>query len=210
MYLSVNDLKNLSRVKRLNIINSATGVKPANLLGTKSLNSHPNLAVFSNVVHLGSNPPIIGILFRPQQENPRDSYVNIKETGYFTLNQVPENMIQNAHYTSAKVPPQVSEFDEYGFTEEYLFGFHAPFVKESLLKIGLEMTEEIPVKSNNTILLAGKILHLQFPDEMMDDQGNLNLETIDAVGIGGVNTYYSLKKLQTFPYAHKDKPWKPS
>ena len=54
-----------SKIYRLNLINSVTGYKPANLIGTKSRGGISNLAIFSSVVHLGSKPPLIGIVTRP-------------------------------------------------------------------------------------------------------------------------------------------------
>jgi flavin reductase (DIM6/NTAB) family NADH-FMN oxidoreductase RutF len=202
MYLSHSDIRNTTRIKRLNIINSITGIKPANLVATRSRDGRTNVGIFSSVVHLGSNPPLLGFIFRPQHEKPRDTYINIKETGYYTINQVPAALVENAHYTSAKFPTEISEFERCGFTEEYRYGFEVPFVKESQIKIGLEMVEEILIPSNMTILMVGQILHLQFPDECMDTEGNLDLDQIQTAGISGVNTYYRSEKIARFPYAH--------
>ena len=202
MYLSLEDIESLSRIKRLNIINSVTGIKPANLIATKSIDGQPNVGIFSSVVHLGSDPALLGFFFRPQHEKPRDTYLNIRSTKYYTINQIPTRWVRNAHFTSAKFPHKVSEFHRCGFTEEYLLDFHAPFVKESYLKIGLEMVEEISIPANNTALMVGKIVHLHFPDKMMDSEGNLNLEAIETAGISGVNTYYKVSKIEQFPYAH--------
>ena len=202
MYLSHDDIKSLPRVKRLNIINSVTGIKPANLVATRSTEGRTNVGIFSSVVHLGSDPALIGFFFRPQHEKPRDTYLNIRSTRYYTINQVPSQWVKNAHFTSAKFPHEISEFHRCGFTEEYLYDFHAPFVKESHLKMGLEMVSEIPIPVNKTILMIGKIIHLHFPDVMMDPEGNLDLETIETAGISGVNTYYKVSKLSQFPYAH--------
>ncbi|PTL98815.1 MAG: flavin oxidoreductase, partial [Candidatus Arcticimaribacter sp.] len=52
-------------IYRLNMINSCTGYKSANLIGTQSKEGNTNLAVFNSVVHLGSNPPLIGFILRP-------------------------------------------------------------------------------------------------------------------------------------------------
>ena len=58
MKFTSNDIKNLDKVYRLNLINSITGIKPANLIATRSKNGVDNVAIFSSVVHLGSNPAI--------------------------------------------------------------------------------------------------------------------------------------------------------
>ncbi len=203
MHLTKEQIEQTDRIRRLNIINSITGIKPANLIATKSNDGFPNVGIFSSVVHLGSDPALIGFVMRPQHEKPRDTYINIKENGFYTINHVHSKIIEHAHYTSAKFPKEDSEFEHCGLTEEYLYHFHAPFVKESLLKIGMKFLEEIPIKRNNTVLIIGEIQHLTVPDESMDEQGQINLETIDTAGISGVDTYYELSKLGQFPYARK-------
>ena len=64
-YFNSNDLDGLSKVYRLNLINSITGYKSANLIGTQNLNGITNLAIFSSIIHIGSNPPLMGFILRP-------------------------------------------------------------------------------------------------------------------------------------------------
>ena len=56
------DIRNEDRLRRLNLINSVTGIKPANLIGTISEAGVPNLAIFSSVFHLGTNPALRQLL----------------------------------------------------------------------------------------------------------------------------------------------------
>ena len=106
MQLEKDKLAELERHYKLNLINSISGIKPANLVGTVSKNGQENVAIFSSVVHIGSNPPQLGIIFRPQEEIPRDTYRNIMETGFYTVNHVTTSIIEKAHYTSAKLKPE--------------------------------------------------------------------------------------------------------
>ncbi len=46
-----------------------TGIKPANLIGTISKNQVSSLAIFSSVVHLGSNPALLGFVLRYPKED---------------------------------------------------------------------------------------------------------------------------------------------
>ena len=71
MYLNKDSIQQLEKVDRLNLINSITGISPANLIGTISNDSIENLAIFSSVVHIGSNPPLMGFVLRPTKENTR-------------------------------------------------------------------------------------------------------------------------------------------
>ena len=75
-FFSDEDIIHMPKVRRLNIINSITGIKPANLIGTM-IKNNLNLAIFSSVVHLGSNPALIGFILRPQQKIRRHTYENI-------------------------------------------------------------------------------------------------------------------------------------
>lgn len=203
MYLTKEQIENTDRIRRLNIINSISGIKPANLIATKSNDGFPNLGIFSSVVHLGSDPALLGFILRPQHEKPRDTYINIKENGFYTINHIHKNYVERAHFTSAKFSKEESEFETCELTEEYLYDFHAPFVKESPLKIGMKFLEEILIERNKTILVIGEIQHLTVPDESVDDQGQIDLASLETAGISGVNTYYELTKLNQFPYARK-------
>ena len=66
MYLSKADIENTERIQRLNIINSISGIKPGNLIGTRSNEGQANLAIISSVIHLGSNPAYLGFIVRPE------------------------------------------------------------------------------------------------------------------------------------------------
>ena len=195
------EIQALGRIKRLNLINSITGIKPANLIGTSSKAHGTNLAIVSSVVHLGSNPPLLGFVMRPGQKVRRHTYENIQENGVYTINHVHQEVIEQAHYTSAKFDESISEFEACTFTEEYLFGFAAPFVKESRIKLGLRLVEEIPIERNQTTLIIGELEHLQLDEIALSSDGQVNLESVSGVGISGLNCYYSLKKIDEFPYA---------
>lgn len=199
MYYHKNDIKAMNRVERLKIINSSSGIKPANLIGTIAENGNTNLAVFSSVIHLGSNPALLGFIARPTGEVPRHTYHNIQQNNYYTINHIHAEFTKNAHYTSAKFDKDISEFERCSLTEEFIKEFKAPFVKESQFKMGMRYREAIPIPLNGTILVIGEIEHLILPDNAMNDN-DINLENTNGVGISGLNSYYSLKKIARYPY----------
>lgn len=201
MHLTKEDIKNTERIKRLNIINSITGIKPANLIGTISNDGKTNLAIFSSVIHLGSNPALIGFILRPDREAGQHTFDNINENGFYTINHIHESFIEKAHYTSAKFGRDESEFDKCALTEEFITDHKAPFVKESTLKLGMKIVQTIPIELNGTVLIIGEVEHLIIPDAAMDDQGQIDLSQPNDVGISGLNTYYKLEKIAQFPYA---------
>ena len=203
MHLTKTAIESLERIKRLNIINSISGIKPANLIGTISDKGESNLAIFSSVVHLGSNPALIGFVMRPEQEVRRHTFENIFENGFYTINHIHESFAEQAHYTSAKFEKEESEFKACGLTEEYLFDFKAPFVKESRLKFGLKFQQKVPIEINKTTMIIGSIEHLILPEAALSDEGFIDLGMINNVGISGLNSYYKLEKTAQYPYARK-------
>lgn len=201
MRITNDEILSMPRLRRLNIINSVSGIKPANLIGTISDEGVTNLAVFSSIVHIGSNPPLLAFIMRPSKEVRRHTYENILANGYYTINHIHESFIQKAHYTAAKFPPEVSEFEKCELQEEYLHDFKAPFVAESQLKMGMKHVESIPIPINGTVMVIGEIQELILPKESMNEEGHINLSSINDVGISGLNTYYSLTKMEEFPFA---------
>jgi len=200
MYFNKENLQNMDGSRRLNIINSVTGIKPANLIGTSSKEDGSNVAIISSVVHLSSNPALIGFFMRPHVDYRRDTYNNIQENKVFTINHVTSDIVQRAHYTSAKLAANQSEFDACGLEEEYLESFAAPFVKESSVKMGLSLREIITIKSSGTSLIVGEIEHLMLPDNSLNDSNYLDLEATQSIGVSGLNSYYKMAFKASYPF----------
>ena len=204
MHITKRDIEEMDRVSRLKLVNSLSGIKPANLIGTMSENEIPNLAIFSSVFHLGSNPALLGFITRPARQVRRHTFENILRTRIYTINHVPASLAERAHYTSAKFEKDESEFEKCGIEEEYLDGFAAPFVKLSRLKLGMELVDTIPIKANDTTLVIGEIAHLIAPEEILSSPDEIDLEIIENIGISGLNSYYRVEKFAYFPFARPD------
>ena len=200
MFFEEDDIFNLDKIKRLKLINSITGVKPANLIGTRSSDGITNLAIFSSIVHLGSNPPLISFVTRTSKEVNRNTLANILSTNFFTINQIQKSFVKNAHYTSAKFNASTSEFQMCKLDEEYINNFYAPFVKQSNLKIGLELKEIIKITSNDSTLVVGEIKQITTKKEYLKDDFMFDLEKSGALAIGGLNEYFTIKNIAKFPY----------
>lgn len=199
MLINKEDIDQLDRKYRLNLINSITGIKPANLIGTRAKDGPNNLAIFSSVVHLGSHPAQIGLVMRPQTDGVRDTYANILQTGVYTINHVAKSFIKKAHYTSAKLGPSESEFERMQLKPQFHPQFHAPFVEESPIKIGMKHLDSITLP-NRCLFIIGSVEMIDIPANTINDLGQINLGQSDAIGISGLNSYYSLNLEATFPY----------
>ncbi|MDG1779123.1 MAG: flavin reductase [Flavobacteriaceae bacterium] len=200
IHLRRQDFEELDHIFRINLINSCSGFKSANLIGTKSNSGIPNVAVFSSVTHLGSNPPLLGVIFRPVTDVPRNTYDNIKETGQFTVNHIDASIIEDAHHTSAKYNKEISEFDITNLEEEYKNEWHAPFVKNAPIQMALTYCEEYEIKANNTILLIGEIKDLFVRQDLLEDDGFINLSKGNIVAINGLDGYTVPELKERIPY----------
>ena len=170
-------------------MNSCSGYKSANLIGTISKNGQYNLAVFSSIVHLGSNPPLLGFFLRPTEVVPRHTYLNIKEREFYTINSIDILNFDKAHHTSAKYPRDISEFDITGIKPKITPNFPAPFVDSSSIKIGMKFVEEIKIKHNRSRLIVGKIVSLDVKDEMVNNDGFIDLYKSQIATISGCDGY---------------------
>jgi len=63
----------------------------------------------------------------------------------------------------------------------------------------MKFVEAIDIKHNGTKLIIGEIEHLIIPDNAVVD-GDIDLEATNSVGISGLNSYYSLTKIDKHPY----------
>lgn len=198
--ISYEEIMQANRLYRINLINSLTGYKSANLIGTQDKSGATNVAVFSSVTHLGSHPPIVGVVMRPTTV-PRNTYENIRETGFYTINHIHQSWVEDAHHTSAKYPKEVSEFDQTNLTPSHEHGFFAPYVKEAVIKLGMEFKEEIPIKVNGTILLLGEIKQVILPKSILAEDGFVDLNAAQTVTISGLDAYHLPEYLGRFAYA---------
>jgi len=204
-HFTKDELLNKGKSFNRDFVNCLSGYKSLNLVGTiNEETSETNLATFSQVFHIGANPPTVGILFRPHTVE-RHTLENILQNGYFTLNHVTESFYKAAHQCSARWDQ--SEFKATGLKEEYLNNFKAPFVKESPLKIACLLKDKITLSANETILIIGSIEEVWVAPQAVEEEGFIALDKLGTITVSGLDSYHTVNKLARLAYA---KPFKPT
>lgn len=203
MKLKQNDIAVLEDHERVFFINSLSGFKSANLVGTADKSQLSNLAMVSSVVNLGANPPLLGMVMRPNSP-VRGTLKNILDTGVYTLNHVNLDIHEQAHQASAHYDEDVSEFDEVGLTEQWQDGFYAPFVKESHIKMGMIFRERHTLGINGTEFIIGEIVSIEIPDDVIAEDGFVSLEKAGTLAISSLDTYHSTNTIASLSYAKPD------
>jgi flavin reductase (DIM6/NTAB) family NADH-FMN oxidoreductase RutF len=200
MKITNKNILAFEKLFRTNFVNSLSGFKSSSLIGTISKEGKTNLAIFSSVIHVGANPPLIGLLMRPVSVE-RHTYNNIKETDYFTINHINKDIFKQAHQTSARYEKDISEFDTCGLTPEFTERIKAPYVKESKIKIGLKFVEEQEIKSNGTVFIVGEIVEVILPDDFVLSDGFIDVEKAGTIAISSLDSYHETKKIARLSYA---------
>jgi flavin reductase (DIM6/NTAB) family NADH-FMN oxidoreductase RutF len=203
-HLSSEAIIALEKQTRVHLINSLGGFKSVALVGTSDSVGNTNLAIFSSVFHIGANPPLMGLIFRPTPPE-RNTFNNILETGYYTLNHVNEGIYKQAHQTSARYDKEVSEFEKTGLVPEFKDSFFAPYVAQSNIQLGLAFKEKIDIAINNTTLLIGEIIQLYIPEDCLAEDGFIDLEKANSITCSGLDSYHKTVQLDRLSYAKPDK-----
>lgn len=204
-FCSSTDISSWERFYRANFINSLTGFKSVSLIGSINQSGKTNLATFSSIVHIGSDPALVGFVNRPLKAAPH-TIANIEATGSYTINHIHPSFLEKAHQSSAKYPEDISEFAAVGLTEEYLFNVPAPFVKESMVKYALELQQIIPITLNSTFFIIGKIVGVQLEKNIVREDGFIEIDKSESVCSNGTDGYYSTALIGRYQYAKPDKP----
>ena len=200
MKINSNDLTEMDQRYRATLINSLAGVRQVALVGTRSTNGVNNLAVFNSLMHIGANPPLYGLLFRPATVR-RDTLNNILETGSYTINFPSSRYFMQSHQTSAKYGEQESEFDEVGLTAIHEPNIEAPFVKEAIVKMAMRFEEKVDLAINGTIMIIGSVQMICLPDRMVSEDGYVGHDLGDTLACAGLDAYYRVTEIGRLNYA---------
>lgn len=205
MHFNACDISNMEQRYRANFINTLSGFKSANLIGSVNASGQHNLAIVSSVFHIGAHPPLIGMIMRPHTV-PRDTLQNIKDTGVYTINHVHSDFVKAAHHTSARFPEEVSEFEEVGLTPWFSATHKAPFVQESRVKIALEVQDIQLLALNQTELVIGQVVEVVVDEQSIAEDGYIDLESLGSATISGLDSYHQTQRISRYGYAKAGEP----
>ena len=194
---------------RARLVNSLSGFKSANVVGTANEKGQPACCIVSSVVHLGSNPALMGLVFRPPGDDAHN-YYNLMASGHFTLSHIAEDFFQKAHQTSARFKESVSEFEAVGLTPHWHQDqsgsrFQSPAVAESPVRMGLSVQQDM-LLPNGCRFVIGAVEWVDLDSRAQAPDGFVDLSATGTVCIGGLDAYYSTNRLARLSYAKVDQP----
>ena len=136
---------------------------------------------------INSKPPMLSISVRKS----RYSYQMIKETGEFIVNLVTENLAFAADYCGVKSGKDINKFMEAKLDIGKASVVKAPIINNS--PVNLECKVEKIIEFGSHDMFIARVVACQVDDELVDEQGKLNLEKAKLICYSH-GEYWSLSK----------------
>lgn len=205
MLLRTEGIEALENRYRALFINALSGFKSANLIGSCDQNKNTNLAIFTSVFHVGAHPPLLGMIVRPHSV-ARHTLENILQTKHYSINHVNEAIYQQAHQSSARYDKETSEFEAVDLNEQWQHDFPAPFVEQSRIQLGMKLRQHQQLVINNTDMIIGEIITINIKDDIVSEDGYVDIEQANSVAVSSLDGYHRTQLLSRLSYAKPAKP----
>lgn len=166
-------------------LNGAILPRPIAFVSTVNEEGRTNLAPFSFFTAVAANPMTIcfSVMRRGTDGQKKDTLRNIEATGEFVVNVVSESFVEKMNVTAAEFPPEVSEFEEAGFTQAPSVVVKPPRVGESLVNFECKLTQvvEIGAEKGGGSLVIGQVVQVHVEDTIHFD-GKIDTKGLQPVG----------------------------
>jgi len=135
-----------------------------------------NAAPYSFFNAFSDNPVVVGFGAGPKAPGAlKDTAANIRTTGEFVVNLVPERLVQQMNKTAIDMPPEIDELKEAGLTTAPSAKIKAPRIAESPVALECVTFQLIPA-GRHTIVL-GRVVAVHIADDCMLDAEKFYVDT---------------------------------
>ena len=183
---------NQSMVENYRLMIASIAPRPIAFVGTQDLKGSNNLAPFSFFNGFGANPPIVG--FSPalsgRTGEPKDTLINIREVGEFTISIVSFEMAEQMSLSSCEFPKEVDEFSKAGFNKNKSNIIKPYGVAESPVIFECKLVDiiELGGKPGSGNLILGEIIVFHIKEDIIRDNV-LDENIMDLIGRMGYGNY---------------------
>lgn len=187
------DPAELSYRERHQLVLSGIAPRPIALVATQNRRGQVNLAPYSFFNAFASHPPIVAIgpAHSLRTMEPKDTLVNVLETGECTISVVTARIAEQVNLTSAEYEYGVDEFAKVGLTKYPSQRVRPPGVAESPFIMECILLEHIPLArdrggNGNIVLLEVVLFHVA---ESVWVEGRIDPNRMQLVGRLGRDWY---------------------
>lgn len=167
--------------------------RPIAFASTVDKEGNINLSPFSFFNLFSSNPPIL--IFSPSRRGrdntTKHTYENVLEVPEVVINIVNFDMVQQASLSSTEYAKGVNEFVKSGLTPVPSQRIKPPRVGESPAAFECKVNEVIRLGDQGGAgnLVICEVLLAHFKEEILDEEGRVDVEKVDTVGRMGGDYY---------------------
>lgn len=166
------DLANMSKRDIYLWMTRLINPRPIAWVSSLSKSGDANLAPFSFFNGVGSNPPTL--VFCPANKrdgSPKDTLVNIQQTGEFVVNVVTMSLAESMHATAAELEPDIDEFEFARLEKQESHHVAVPRVANALAAFECELFQVISLATGPGAanLVIGRILSFYISDQIIDE-----------------------------------------
>lgn len=174
----------LSPRQRYRLLTSVVVPRPIGWLSTRSATGAENLAPFSYFAALASDPMTVGVSIGHRGDEPKDSLVNIRETGVFCTNMVTARHLEAMNRTSGDYPAGVSEFEAVGIPRAEAVEVAAPYVADCPVVMECRRFKEVDLGGAPNALIIGHVVAVHLSAEVRTLEGNdfYDVSSLQPVG----------------------------
>lgn len=170
------DFKEIPASECYKLLVSTITPRPIAWVVSQDGNGVLNAGAFSFFNAFSGNPPVIGIgisSYKPGR--PKDTRVNIRETGQFVVNLVSEANAQQMNITAIEFDYGVDELHEAGLTTLPSARVKPPRIAESPVAMECELLQIVDLGETGIVL--GRVVAMHVRDECVLDAANHYIDT---------------------------------
>jgi flavin reductase (DIM6/NTAB) family NADH-FMN oxidoreductase RutF len=191
----------ISGRERYALLTSLVVPRPIGWISTRSAVGVPNLAPFSYFAALAGSPPLVGVSIGSRGGEPKDTLVNIRETGAFCVNVCSEELLEAMNVSSGEYPPDVNEFVLSRLTMAEGEEAGAPFVGEAPAVLECRVFKEVGLEPAKNVLVIGEVVcvHLSKSLGLLPGSWAVDPMALRPVGRLGSDRYLLPREIVEIP-----------
>lgn len=184
------DLGGLPERIAYKLLAATTVPRPIAWVVTQDAAGQRNAAPYSFFNVMGSAPPTVALGIMADPRGLKDTARNIRDTGEFVINLVPERLVQAMNLTAADAPPGVDELALAGLGAVPSAHVAPPRIADSPVAYECRLAQMVETGPDQVVVI-GRVLAVHIEDRFLKDAARAHIDTpaLDLVARGYGATY---------------------
>ena len=152
--------------------------RPVAWISSRDAEGRANLAPYSFFTAVAYVPPqivISSIGNKPDREEGKDSFDNIRQTGVFCVNIAGEADAARVNASSAPYPREVDEFAALGIAAAPCRLIDCPRVADAPASLECRLLQVVPLAGQGNRLMIAEVLAVHLRDDCVTEQGRFDV-----------------------------------